>query len=65
MTIGNGWGGQSVVDKLRRVLVYDRSTEMSTSLGRRSAISDPSITNGSARRACEFRQILTDFGAEV
>ncbi len=64
-TNGNGWGGQSVVDSLKRVLVYSPVEPDQHVSWEEFGYFRP-IDHDQARREHDaFRQILADSGAEV
>ncbi len=65
MTIGNGWGGQSVVDRLRRVLVYEPIAPDEHVSWEEFGYFRPIDHERATSEHATFRQILTDFGADV
>lgn len=64
-TIGNGWGGQSVVDALRRVLVYNPVEPDEHVSWENFGYFRPIDHDRARREHAAFRQILTESGAEV
>jgi len=65
MTSENGWGGQSVVDRLRRVLVYEPIAPDEHVSWEEFGYFRPIDHEQATSEHSRFRQILTDFGTEV
>ncbi|MGA7671427.1 MAG: arginine deiminase family protein [Nitrolancea sp.] len=65
MTSENGWGGQSVVDRLRRVLVYEPIAPDEHVSWEEFGYFRPIDQDQATSEHAAFRQILTDFGTEV